>query len=252
MSLACFQARHPSPLLSLLDVKALPLSDLLGIWNAFNDAFVTWSHGPTKDKEFLEKLKVGCVYLREMCAYLEMSDDLLFQIGQVEKLCDKPTELDRQVPLYMAASLLSTVMHVLDRPRFKAIASDKLDYFEQPRKEFGEDTIAKFQPVGSDVEEAGKCYAAGRDTACVFHLMRVMEVGLRALGSSLNDPRLDPKRNPSWDSILKKCDEELGKALKDRAVEWRDDDAFYSTATANLRAVKDAWRNPTMHVENLH
>lgn len=108
---------------------------------------------------------------------------------------------------------------------------------------------ANFQSAQRDSEEAGKCLAFDRGTACVFHLMRVMEVGLRALAASLNDPRLDPKRNPSWDSILKKCDEELAKPLKDRAPEWRQDDAFFSIAAAQLHAVKDAWRNPTMHVE---
>ncbi len=114
---------------------------------------------------------------------------------------------------------------------------------------FGPDIATKFLPARDDLEEAGKCLAFGRGTACVFHLMRVMEVGLRALAGSLNDPRLDPRRNPSWDSILKKCDEELQKPLKDRALEWRADDAFFSAAAAQLHAVKDAWRNPTMHVE---
>jgi hypothetical protein len=114
---------------------------------------------------------------------------------------------------------------------------------------FGEDIPNKFDPARHDIEEAGKCLAYGRGTACVFHLMRVMEVGLRALAASLNDPRLDPRRNPSWDTILKKCDEELLKPMRDRAEEWREDDAFYSTASAQLHAVKDAWRNPTMHVE---
>jgi hypothetical protein len=107
----------------------------------------------------------------------------------------------------------------------------------------------KFPPVYRDAEEAGKCLAYDRGTACVFHLMRIMECGLRALGASLGDPRLDPKRNPSWDSILKKCDEELVRPLQNRCDEGRQDDAFYSTATANLRAVKDAWRNPTLHIE---
>ncbi len=114
---------------------------------------------------------------------------------------------------------------------------------------FGPDIPNKFAQARDDIEEAGKCLAYGRGTACVFHLMRVMEVGLRALGASLNDPRLDPKRNPSWDSILKKCDEELLKPIKNRSAEWQQDDAFYSTAAAQLHAVKDAWRNPTMHVE---
>ena len=87
----------------------------------------------------------------------------------------------------------------------------------------------------------------GRD-ACVFYLMRVLEVGLRALGSSLNNPTLDPKHNPSWEAILKKCDDELAKPMKS-CPQWKTDDLFYSKATANLRAIKNAWRNPTMHVE---
>jgi hypothetical protein len=76
-----------------------------------------------------------------------------------------------------------------------------------------------------------------------------MEAALRVLAKTLNDPRLDPKRNPSWDSILKKCREELEKDRLKRAPEWAADDAYFSGAAARLLAVKDAWRNPTMHVE---
>jgi len=128
------------------------------------------------------------------------------------------------------------------------LAPDHLKYYTQPHL-FGEAVDKSFPSALVDIEEAGKCYAVERSTACVFHLMRVMEVGLRALGKSLNNPDLDPKRNPSWEAILRKCDSELQKPLKDRSAEWRVDDAFFATATANLRAVKDAWRNPTMHVE---
>ena len=87
------------------------------------------------------------------------------------------------------------------------------------------------------------------NTACVFHLMRVMEHGLRVLGKSLNEPSLDPSRNPSWEVILRKCDEQLKLPIKDRCTEWKTDDLFFSTATANLRSVKNAWRNPTLHIE---
>jgi hypothetical protein len=114
---------------------------------------------------------------------------------------------------------------------------------------FGGDVQGRFPSASDDVEEAGKCIGLGRNTASVFHLMRVMEVGLRSLGKSLNNPELDPKRNPSWETILRPCDEELKKPLSKRSSEWQTDEQFFSTATANLRAVKDAWRNPTMHVE---
>jgi hypothetical protein len=76
-----------------------------------------------------------------------------------------------------------------------------------------------------------------------------MELGLRSLGKSLNNPKLDPLCNPSWESILKKCDDELKLPLEDRSPEWRKDDGFYSEATGNLRAVKNAWRNPTLHID---
>ena len=235
-------------LLSLLDVKALPLDDLIGIWNAFNSAFLTWTHGQDRHEDFLKELKLACKLLRAMLIYIEASDDLLDHVDRIVKWADSQT-IERGELFILAVDMLNGVTHSLSRPRFKVIPAGKLIYFEKPLWEFGEKIITSFPKITGDVEEAGKCYAAGRETACVFHLMRVMEVGLRALGTSLEDPRLDPKRNPSWDAILKKCDEELGKPLKDRAPEWGKDDTFYSIATGNLRAVKDAWRNPTMHIE---
>lgn len=42
---------------------------------------------------------------------------------------------------------------------------------------FGTVVAEKFPGAAYDVEEAAKCLALSRSTACVFHLMRVMEVG---------------------------------------------------------------------------
>jgi hypothetical protein len=114
---------------------------------------------------------------------------------------------------------------------------------------FGQDVPEAFPSAAEDIEEAAICLAFGRSTACVFHLMRVIECGLRALGQTLSDPDLDPRRNPSWDSILKKCDAEQRKRVGDRAPEWRADNTFFSEVHATLLAVKDGWRNPSSHVE---
>lgn len=132
---------------------------------------------------------------------------------------------------------------------FMQIPSENEGYYSDPRGKFGKPILDKFPLIVSDVEAAGKCIATGNPTASVFHLMRIMECGLRALGKSLNDERLDPRLNPTWERILKRCDEELSKPLRERSSLWKEDDHFYSEATANLRAVKDAWRNPTMHVD---
>jgi len=125
---------------------------------------------------------------------------------------------------------------------------NKRAYFDG-KELFGADVARAFPSVIVDIEEAGKSFALERYTACVFHLMRVMEVGLRELARSLSEPSLDPKKNPSWEQILRRCDDELKKPRKERCAEWQGDDQFFSEATASLRAVKDAWRNPTMHVD---
>ena len=138
------------------------------------------------------------------------------------------------------------VRHCFKRVRQNGITEFSL---KTPEDFFGAEVVEKFRSSAKDIEEAEKCYSRGCHTACVFHLLRVLEIGVRALGKSLGNPALDPKKNPTWESILRKCDEELQKPWAERCAEWRSDPTFFTEATANLRAVKDAWRNPTMHVE---
>ena len=122
-------------------------------------------------------------------------------------------------------------------------------HFVVDRHLFGEGVTKAFPSAVVDIEEAGKCLAFERNTACVFHLMRVMEVGLRVLGDTL---KLPPSTNRTWDNILGKCDKEQAKPYAEQAPEWQTNGTFLAEATAMLRSVKDAWRNPTMHVEKVY
>jgi hypothetical protein len=82
--------------------------------------------------------------------------------------------------------------------------------------------------------------------------MRVLEIGLRSVANTLQEKSIDPSHNPSWYTILSKFDAELSKPLKDRSSIWKNDDAFYSGVAARLHAIKDAWRNPTMHPASIY
>ncbi|KKN09485.1 hypothetical protein LCGC14_1046020, partial [marine sediment metagenome] len=113
---------------------------------------------------------------------------------------------------------------------------------------FGEGVASNFPSAAYDIAEAGQCLALHRSTGCVFHLMRVMEYGLRAVGKSLNDPKLVAAHNPTWGRILTRCKQELEKQKSKRSPEWKKHDVFYSGAYAHLLGVKEAWRNPTMHI----
>jgi hypothetical protein len=103
------------------------------------------------------------------------------------------------------------------------------------------------------LDEAAKCLALGRATACVFHLMRLMEVGIRAVARCLNIP--DPTRaaDRNWGAILREIktdlDAHVGVAPM-KAWATSGDKELFESAYASLDAVRVAWRNTTMHVEN--
>ena len=121
-------------------------------------------------------------------------------------------------------------------------------YLLNAHRLFGQEVADKYPSAEYDIAEAGRALAMHRSTACVFHLCRVMEHGLRALGKSLNDPKLAASRNPTWNTVLVRCRQELEKEKTKRSPEWRKHDTFHSGAYTHLLGVKEAWRNPTMHI----
>jgi hypothetical protein len=128
---------------------------------------------------------------------------------------------------------------------FLAVPSSYRQRYEAPLKEW-ESVATKFSTTTFDIEEASKCLALGRSTACVFHLMRVMEVGLRFIGQTLG------VGGHTWDDILRRIDRELAKRFQDKSEAWRKSEPAFAEAAALLRSVKTAWRNPTMHVDRIH
>jgi hypothetical protein len=110
---------------------------------------------------------------------------------------------------------------------------------------FGETVIKSFPSCAADAEEATKCLALSRPTAAVFHLMRVLEVGLRVFGARLG---VETSHKPGWEAILKKAHGLMSLQNDKKPADWQHDEAFLSEVSSMLTAVKTAWRNPTMHV----
>lgn len=128
------------------------------------------------------------------------------------------------------------------------LPSDKAKLWEV-RAPFGEAAFERFEDARFDATEAGNCYAAGRNTACVFHLMRVMEHSLRALAGtlSIDDPGSGPDR--SWGAILGKIQTKIDAIASERKGWKQREGAFFQGAHGLLIGVKDAWRNDCMHLE---
>ena len=112
---------------------------------------------------------------------------------------------------------------------------------------FGDEVDTAFPSTGYDIREAHTCYALERPTACVFHLMRVLEVSLVALGKVFGLCFDHTNWEPAIDQIEKKIREmhkdELWKVMPD----WKDQLEFYAQAVSYLGITKEAWRNYTAH-----
>jgi hypothetical protein len=140
-------------------------------------------------------------------------------------------------------ALKEAVSAELQTMLFFRMGDELRKYFETPNL-FGDEVALKFPSASLDIEEAGKCLALARHTASVFHLMRVMEVGLRALGKELG---IDYA--PSWDAYIGSIQKNITAKLHDKSEEWKNSERLFKEVLGNLMTIKIAWRNPTMHIE---
>jgi hypothetical protein len=111
---------------------------------------------------------------------------------------------------------------------------------------FGTDVEAKFPDALYDINEAGRCLATERNTACVLHLMRVLEIGLQALAVKFS-VSFDHK---NWENIIAEIEKAIGQISKapTKPANWKADEEKYSDIAKEFRYLKNAWRNHVMHI----
>src|SRR5229473_6950447 len=158
-------------------------------------AISSWEHYPdqAQDLPFDAKQHAADLYpLQELLRHQDIyqDDDLHWRIVKLRNelknnLLFPPPSLIREFQ-----NLYDQLMCALGRHRFAYIPEAAVPYFEN-EKLFGESVYNKFPDLREDIKDAGNCFAAALYTACVFHLMRIAEYGMRRIairvGVSLRD-----------------------------------------------------------------
>jgi len=113
--------------------------------------------------------------------------------------------------------------------------------------------ICKRFPIAKkDCEESVYCYALERNTASVFHSMRIAEIGLRALARRMKVtlPKGKPLEWAEWQQVLKEMSNITEKiSLTKKAGPAKDELLeFYRGAIGQFYGFKDEFRNQVMHV----
>lgn len=130
----------------------------------------------------------------------------------------------------LAAQLNSRVVIVFDSKNSKFALSD-----EPP---FGVEVDDAFPKAAEEISEASKCLAFQRNTACVFHLMRAMELAVGRLSQEIGTGQSADK---GWGQILS----DIGAAIEKMPKGTNRNQ--WSESHSHLYHVKQAWRNDTMH-----
>lgn len=143
----------------------------------------------------------------------------------------------------------------LKKYQFLFVSPDRAILY-RAQQPFGPDVYEAFPLAQSDCEQASTCIALELPTACAFHCMRVVEVGVRAFRKASKIP-IPPKdlHKQTWGMLLRPIRDELdiltGKkpGTPSAVAKIKHKLEFFSETHANLNAVKIAWRDPTMHLE---
>lgn len=123
-----------------------------------------------------------------------------------------------------------------------SVTPEKGRYFRSASFIFGTEALAVFPNAEYDFEEAAKSLATARNTACVFHLMRAMEMIVAVAGAQLNATVIDKSNQAlEWGKIL------ANMSARIEAMDKGDIRTQWNAVHSLLYHVKEAWRNPTMH-----
>lgn len=116
---------------------------------------------------------------------------------------------------------------------------------------FGDAVAMAFPAAWVDISEAGICLASARPTASVFHLMRVLEIGLSVLAGRLGVP----SDHANWHNIIEgieKAIRVMGNDPATRPPDWKEQQEFFSQVASHFMVIKDAWRNYTAHARGIY
>lgn len=123
------------------------------------------------------------------------------------------------------------------------VDSKYANLYDKSIESFGPEVKEKFPSALFDIEEAAKCLALDRWTACVYHLSRIFEIGLVAIARYVKCT----DHSPSWKSALNAIDAAIDIPYEQNPYKGKLD--FLRDVRAQIYAVKDAWRNKVAHIE---
>jgi hypothetical protein len=182
--------------------------------------------------------------------------------GAESSLCGLNIILEKQGGIKtVSAESVQIALRELQRAIYKELRSrkfvmidpQKIDFLGQ-KNLFGNQVAKAFPSTKEEIRLAGNCLAMDFNTAAMFHLLRVAELGMRALARHL---KVKAKKNTidsaGWTEIIKHIEDATAKRWQKlpKAVPARRKAVAFlklcEVSADELNVLKEIWRNNVMH-----
>ena len=180
--------------------------------------------------------KLACVSAERLYGRL-LEDPCVLTLGE---LADSLRDIESRFADHLAFIKIFVI------PEERAILFQGADQLLQA------ETAALFPSVWFDCEEAAKCLCLGRPTACVFHSMRMLEIAIASFAKRLEIPDPAKATDRSWGVMLNAIREAMDAKFPKQKRLPGSDGTKLEALFATLDAIKNPWRNATMHVESVY
>jgi len=178
--------------------------------------------------------------LKRVCILADMQE-VLSEIDRFGLLLTQ-TKVSIEDAKGSATHLKYRLLEELDNEHYFQVDRRDVQFYGQKHL-FGHIVAKKFKKAADDIENAGNCLALQQPTACVFHLMRAMEIAVRDLSRRLN-VTITPQT--TWRQMTGNMDGKI-RLMPEATERQKRKKNEWESARANLHHVGSVWRNNTMH-----
>lgn len=189
-------------------------------------------------QEILSRLATA----REMCGEHGWTETVQ-RIAEVEHYISGKVVLPAIVQS-KCADLENHLLRVLKGQLFFHAESKRLEEYwrwSEERKTWQD----SFPYASMEMGNARLCYLFGQPTACVFHAMRALEIGLLTLAGELE---VSVQTRDQWETIINNIESTIKTINGPHAgKDWKQKQESYAEAALHFRYLKNAWRNHVMH-----
>ena len=178
---------------------------------------------------------------------------VISRIAKITVMLDEPGTRFNEMA-HEVDELLDAIRHDADQSLFCHYQENRVLHLHLLPVQWS-DALRAFPSIKTEAEEGIDCYALGHNTACVFHMARIAEVGLRAIGRERGVKAVRgvvPIEWGTWGQVFQAIEPTIEKIRKTKPNGPKKTNAlaFYDRILSDLHAIQSLYRDQTMHLRD--